>query len=185
MAIPFVLIMFVPQLLYWKEMTGHWVHYSYTGETFLYWKNPKMAQVLFDTQNGLFLYSPILLFMFAGLFLARKEPRTNFVAICILFPVITYIFASWCAWWFGAAFGHRCYIEYFPVLAFPMAIAMEKIISLSKLYFKIPIFLIILLFNHYSIGMSYLFLKEGIWDGLEWQWNWSGWWTLVQHAFGI
>jgi hypothetical protein len=66
-----------------------------------------------------------------------------------------------------------------------MAIAMEKIISLNKLYFKIPIFLIILLFNHYSIGMSYLFLKEGIWDGLEWQWNWSGWWTLVQHAFGI
>ena len=48
-------------------MTGHWLYYSYTEEGFKYWNEPKIAAVLFDVQNGLFLYSPLVLLMMAGL----------------------------------------------------------------------------------------------------------------------
>ena len=41
-----------PQLLYWKQMSGKWISYSYGNERFIYWAHPKIAAVLFDVQNG-------------------------------------------------------------------------------------------------------------------------------------
>ena len=182
-AVPFFIIALAPQLLYWKEITGKWVTYSYEGEGFIFWKQPKIAAVLFDTQNGLFLYSPILLFMFVGLVAGRKDTRANFMGISIVFVIITYVFASWWAWWFGAAFGHRCYIEYFPIFAFPLAISMERIIAMKNGFIKSSIVCIILLFIFYSVRMSMLFDRTGIWDGPSWRWNWHAWADQVRHIF--
>jgi hypothetical protein len=129
------------------------------------------------------LYSPILLFMFWGLVSGRKDTRTSFLGTSITFVVITYVFASWWAWWFGAAFGHRCYIEYLPVFAFPIAISMEKLAAIKTNYIKIPIVSVILLFIYYSLAMSFLFDRTGIWDGPAWRWNWRAWWELVCRIF--
>ena len=181
MVVPFFILPMIPQLFYWKEMYGKWVTYSYSGETFIYWKHPKILAVLFDTQNGLLLYSPILLFIFPGLVLGRKDKRTSFLAVSVVFVVITYIFASWWAWWFGGAFGHRCYIDYFPAFAFPMAIAMEKIFEGHRLYLKIPVTMVILLMLYYSVEMSLLFYPtHGFWDGPDWRWNWHAWANLLR-----
>src|SRR5699024_9362821 len=100
-GLPFLLLIFLPQCFYWKEMTGHWVKYSYIDESFRYLAHPKIAEVLFDTQNGLFVWSPILLFFPWAIFMRKKDPRTNFWGVVTVFPLITYIFASWWAWWFG------------------------------------------------------------------------------------
>jgi len=181
-AIPFFIIPIIPQMIYWKTMTGRWIVYSYEGENFIFWRSPKIAAVLFDTQNGLFLYSPILLFVFFGLFAGRKDHRTNFIGVSIVFIGITYIFASWWAWWFGGAFGHRCYIEYFPVLAFPFAVAVEKIDAL-KMSFKMPFIIILVLFIYYSVAMSFLYGTTQIWDGPGWRWNWLNWAHEVEKIF--
>ena len=181
-ALPFVIIPMIPQFIYWKEMTNKWIIYSYEGEGFIYWKHPKIAEVLFDTQNGLFLYSPILLFMFFGLFLRRRDRRTNFIGVSLVFISITYIFASWWAWWFGGAFGHRCFIEYFPVFAFPMAIGFEKV-SLLKKNIKLFIVIFIIFCLYYSVAMSFLYGTTNIWDGPGWQWNWIKWSGEVKKIF--
>ena len=124
--------MIIPQLLYWKEMTDHWIYYSYTEEGFKYWNNPKIAAVLFDVQNGLFIYSPLVVVMIVGVFYGLKNRKFQSPAILLVFCLATYIFASWWAWWFGGAFGHRSYVEYYAILTIPLAGLIDKIFSSPK-----------------------------------------------------
>jgi hypothetical protein len=180
---PFFLTPIIPQLIYWKTMTSKWIFYSYGNEHFIYWKQPKILSVLFDTENGLLLYSPILLLTFAGLLLAWKEKRTNSAGVALIFPIITYLFASWWAWTFGAAFGHRCYIDYYPVMAFPMAVAIEKIIESRKTYVIIPAFCMAAFFCFYSVKMSILFGDNNYSNSPIWHWNWPAWFGIVKRIF--
>jgi hypothetical protein len=175
LAVPFMLLPMIPQFLYWKEMTGRWITYSYEGEGFPYWSHPKIAAVLFDTQNGLFLYSPVLLLLCYGLLAGRKDQRTQFMGASLVFISITYVFASWWTWWFGGAFGHRCYIEYLPVFAFPMAIAVEKIAAMKKAI-KLPVAAVVIVLLYYSVAMSFVYTASTQrWDGPAWRWNWGKW----------
>ena len=114
----------------------------------------------------------------------RKDPRTNFWGTTIVFVIITYLFASWWAWWFGGAFGHRCYIDYLPIFAFPLAVTMENIIGAKSNYIKIPLFVVITLLCYYSVAMATMyFMRQQIWDGPAWQWNYDKWWGLVRRTF--
>jgi hypothetical protein len=181
-ALPFAVITWIPQLMYWKKVFGTWVSYSYQDEHFIYWNHPKILRVLFDTQNGLFLYSPTLILMFVAFVVARRDKRTGFIGTSLVFAIITYIFASWWMWFFGGAYGHRCYIEYMPVFALPMAVALEKIIAMKRQYIKIPVILVILLMSYYSIGMSRLY-NSGAWDGPAWEWNLHTWYSQARQLF--
>lgn len=181
-AIPFSILPMIPQFIYWKIMTGKWITYSYEGESFLYWKNPKILAVLFDTQNGLFLYSPILLLMFVGQIIGRKDYRTNLAGTLLTFISITWVFGSWWAWWFGGAFGHRCYIEYIPLFAFPFAVGIEKMATFNKAI-KLPIAALLVFMIYYSISMSFIYGTTSIWDGPEWQWNYHKWYEEVDRIF--
>ncbi|MBL0009093.1 MAG: hypothetical protein IPP25_18465 [Saprospiraceae bacterium] len=116
--IPGAFLFFLPQLMYWKEMTGHWLYYSYTEEGFKYWNEPKIAAVLFDVQNGLFLYSPLVLLMMTGIVMGLFKKNFQAPVVLLIFSIATYFFASWWAWWFGGAFGHRCYVEFTPYWPF-------------------------------------------------------------------
>ncbi len=185
-AAVFFLAIWIPQLLYWKAMTGHWIKYSYEGEGFIYWAKPKILSVLFDTQNGWLLYSPVLLFLFWSLVKRRKDPRTNFWGTSIVLIIITYLFASWWAWWFGGAFGHRCYVDYYPLLALPVAVAMEGVLRLRNSYARVSLLAMIFIFCYYIIGFSEIYMQLGRgFDGPEWQWNWDSWLTVVREIFFI
>lgn len=178
LAVACLVCVFIPQLLYWKEMTGHWVHYSYAGESFVYWRAPKIGAVLFDTQNGLFVYAPILLMVAAGLF--TKDTRANNVAVWPVLLIGTYLFASWWAWWFGAAYGHRCYIELLPLFALPMASAIDgigkKSITMQRALYALMAIAIV-----YNIGLTHVFDQTGVmWDGPQWRWNRELWWGMVK-----
>ncbi len=178
--------MWVPQLLYWKAMTGHWIKYSYGDEGFTNWKSPKMLLVLFDTENGLLVYSPILFFLFWALLKRRKDIRSNFWGTSIVFITITYVFGSWWAWCFGGAFGHRCYVDYYPLLALPLAVTMECILKLKNSYARVSLLAVILVFCYYSVALSqiYMYLGQGF-NGPDWKWNWDTWLTQVRRAFFI
>jgi hypothetical protein len=172
------LVAIVPQLLYWKEMTGKWLYYSYDGEGFVYWKNPKILAVLADTQNGLFVYSPVLLLSVAAMFMSPKDKRTQVLGIATTFWLATYMFASWWVWNFGAAYGHRCYIEYFPLFAFPLAVFIEKIRAKGTIH-AIVLTPLLMLFVLYSVGLTRINDKNGIWCGDKWRWNWQLWAKMV------
>lgn len=165
-------LFFVPQMLYWYTMTGHWLLYSYTDEHFIYWNRPKIADVLFDVQNGLFLYSPMVLLMVAGIFRGLKMRKHHAPALLLVFCLATWIFASWWAWWFGGAFGHRCYVEYYALFAFPLAGVLEKIWALKNAFARRAVLAGIVFLMYYSVKMSFLYnTLPGPWDGPDWRWN--------------
>jgi hypothetical protein len=179
--LPLFILPILPQLFYWHEILGKWVSYSYANEHFIYWNNPKILAVLFDTQNGLFIYAPVLLFVFPALWLYRKDARVHFAGFAVVFSIITYIFASWWAWWFGGAYGHRCYIEYFPIFAFPLAVAFEKIGQMKQPLLRFSLIALVLGMAYYSVGLDLIYEKNGpAWDGPEWRWNFHMLWRMVK-----
>lgn len=162
----------ISQLLYWYEMTGSIIRYSYTNEAFIYWNKPKVAAVLLDTQNGLFLYSPIVLLMCAGLLIGIELKKYHGLVLALIFCVITYAFASWWAWWFGGAFGHRSYVEYYALFALSLAGFYQHIVQLRSCLLKTLVLLLSTFFMYYGVKMSLLHSQlPGPWDGQDWRWN--------------
>jgi hypothetical protein len=182
--IPGAFIFFLPQLVYWKEMTGRWLYYSYTDEGFKYWSHPKIAEVLFDVQNGLFLYSPLVLLMIAGMILGLVKRNFQAPVMLVVFAVMTYIFASWWAWWFGGAFGHRCYVEFYALFAIPLAGLYQHIYSACKPHVRFAFFFTTVLLMIFSVRLSYLYTSiGGPWDGTDWRWNWEKYMWVLSHFF--
>jgi len=166
------MLFFIPQMWYWYEMTGHWMRYSYTDEGFIFWKAPKIAEVLFDSQNGLFVYSPLALLIPVGLVWGWRDHRVQAPVLAAVFLLATYIFASWWAWWFGGAFGHRSYVELFALGALPMAFVLEKLVNTPLVLLRGVLTALWVFFLYYSVQTSMLYTYlPGPWDGPEWRWN--------------
>lgn len=174
----------VPQLLYWHAMTGEWLRYSYEGEEFIYCKAPKILAVLFDSQNGLFVYSPLVLLALPGMVAGWRERRADGPANLLIFTWGTYLFASWWAWWFGGAFGHRSYVELYALMAFPLALMLEKLLTARNLLWRAAGLVVVLFLIFYSVRMSFLYQHlPGPWDGADWRWSWKKMVWVWSHLF--
>lgn len=173
----FTLPLFGIQLYYWKIMSGDWTFYSYNEEpSFIHYASPKMFKVLFDVQNGWFVYSPILIFPFIGMLQKIRSGYKDELKLVFFFLVMTYIFGSWWAWWFGGAFGHRCYVDFYPLLAFPFAYFLKRLSSNKQLFNSVLVFMVLFIF--YSIRMTVKYSPP--WDGADW--NWSVWLYVFEKA---
>lgn len=159
-------ILFAPQLYYWKIVTGNYLFYSYGNEGFNHWNSPKMLQVLFSAQNGWLIYSPIMATGLIGIGLMIKRKASGWLMPTITLLFATYVFGSWWAWWFGGAYGHRCYVDFLPVLAVPMAIFIKQLSDDKKAVYMFATVCVILIFI--NIRMSDIY--EGMWDGPDWTW---------------
>lgn len=179
-------LFFLPQMLYWHEMTGEWVRYSYTDEKFIFWNRPKIGAVLFDVQNGLFIYSPMVLLMVAGIFIGWKQQRYQALSLSLVFVLSTYLFASWWAWWFGGAFGHRSYVELYALLALPLAGVFECALQSRQTVVRRGIIVLAVLLMIYSVRLSLLYNTiGGPWDGADWRWNWEKLQWVYSHFFDL
>ena len=117
----------LPQLLYWKATTGHWLHYSYGDEGFDL-SQPHVLAGLFSYRKGWFVYTPLALIALAGLVpLARSTAGRSYARTLLLFGVpFLYITFSWTQWWYGGSFGSRPLIDVLPLLAWPLAALVER-----------------------------------------------------------
>lgn len=122
------ILVFLPQLLYWKHFTGHYFFNSYVGESF-YFGNPHLAEGLFGFRKGWLLYSPIMIFSLIGMVILFKTKREFSFPVTILFLIYTYVILSWWCWWYGGAYGLRAMIDIYPFLIFGFAVFVNKIIS--------------------------------------------------------
>lgn len=98
-----------PQLVAWRLVYGHYILYTYTGESF-FWLSPRLPQVLFSPRHGLFYWHPVYLIGFIGFFMWMLKTR-NLEAICwsLVLSVMIYVNACWSCWWLGASFGSRAF----------------------------------------------------------------------------
>lgn len=109
-------IMLIPQLLFWKAATGHWVHYSYGSETF-YFGSPHVLDGCFSYRNGWLLYTPIMLLVPFGMAALWKNHRHWTLLMLALLPVYLYVVFSWWCWYYGDSFSIRAMIDIYPLLA--------------------------------------------------------------------
>lgn len=116
-AIFFFALPAIPQMLYWKYITGSYIYYSYLDQSFN-WTHPEIIKGLFSTGNGWLSYAPVMVFALAGLFL-YKSFRVWIVPILVIFPVYIYIIYSWYCYNYINGFGSRPMIHMYPLLAIP------------------------------------------------------------------
>lgn len=162
------MLLVFPQLLYWKYASGHWVMYSYGEEGFNFTK-PKFLNVYFNPYNGLFLYTPLVFIMLLGAINMVKRQMSNGWLVLIAFIGLSYLFASWWAWWFGCAFGARSFIEYYVVLALGLGYFLHHLKERKRIA-RFLIIGVLFLFSAYTFKMT--FSISPCYPGdLGWDWS--------------
>lgn len=164
LLLPFILV-WVPQFIYWKTTSGNYFYYSYTDERFFF-MHPKIMEGLFSFRKGWLLYTPMIAFAVAGIFLMKDELRKLQLNITIFFLLNIYIIFSWWAWWYGGTFGQRPMVESYALLAIPFA-SFIKFISERKLFFQISFYCLAGFFIWLNIFQTYQFEVHTLhWDGM-------------------
>jgi hypothetical protein len=121
----------VPQMIIWKVLSGHFLLNSYevTGLRF-HFLSPHVLDVLFSFQKGVFVWAPLLLVAVVGLVAtAVRHPNRELANASrlglLLIAGVTYLIASWQVWHMGGGFGHRGFVDLYPLFGIGLAAALE------------------------------------------------------------
>lgn len=114
------------QLFLYKASVGEYFIYAYGNEGFN-WLHPHMGDMLFSYKKGLFLYTPVLLVSFFGLYFLGKESPFSVWTWALFFLLLTYIFSCWWMWFFGGSFSARVFVEYVPLFMILLGIALRDV----------------------------------------------------------
>lgn len=121
------LLPWIPQMLYWKSITGHFLYFSYAEKNAsFFWNAPQILNNLFSFRKGWLIYTPVMWFALAGLPFLRSKCREWFLPLLIYLPLMIYVQSCWWCWWFGGGFGMRPYVSMYPLLAFPLAVFLTR-----------------------------------------------------------
>jgi len=129
MAFCFILV-WTPQFLYWKYISGKFLYFSYAGigGTF-FWTNPQIKDILFSFRKGWFVYTPLMLFAVAGIFILWRKYRFAFWPVLVFLLVNIYVQSSWWSWWFGGSYGNRAFIDSYGLMAIPLAATVSEFLK--------------------------------------------------------
>jgi hypothetical protein len=159
-------LIWVPQLLYWKSVTGQFLYYSYGSEERFFFDHPHLWQFLFGFRKGWLIYTPSMILAIVGFYFLWKNNRKFFFPLLFFILPTIYILSSWWCWWFGGGFGQRSMIESYAFLSLPLA-AFFSWVSQVKLKVKVPVSILIVLICSLS-GFNCLKYKRGSihWDAM-------------------
>lgn len=129
------LIPMIPLFCYWYLKTGHFIINSYHPEYYISidvsktepylnqfdFLHPNIIKAMFSLEKGLFVFYPVLLFSFIGLFYLKKYFNNFKYTIPIFLVVIIYALSSFRYWWAGSSFGLRFYLDYLSIFVIPIA----------------------------------------------------------------
>lgn len=160
-----IILFWLPQLVYWKITTGNLFYYSYPDETFFF-NDPKIWDGLFSFRKGWLIYTPIMTFSLAGIFLLRDNFKKIGLALIAFLLLNSYVVFSWWCWWYGGGFGQRALVDSYPLLCIPLASFITYILQ-KKYYVQIIFSAVALFFIWLNILQTYQF-EVGIchWEGM-------------------
>lgn len=130
MALAFTIV-WIPQFIYWWSTTGHFFVNSYPDERF-YWGDPHFIAGLFSYRKGWLVYTPVMVFALLGIILLFRKLKEFSWSLIIFVTLATYIIVSWWCWWYGGSFGMRPFVDYYGILAIPMALFFSELWSFRK-----------------------------------------------------
>ncbi len=127
------LLIWVPQIAYWKFISGHFLVYSYLGESF-YFLKPRIIDGLFSYHKGWLLYTPVMWLAIAGFFFMRDALAKWFWPSLITMTISIYVIFSWWCWWYGGGFSARALVEFYVVMSFPLGAFFTFILQKNWIY---------------------------------------------------
>ena len=139
------------QFIIWHKQTGHYIVYSYSTERF-YFDKPNIMNVLFSYRKGLFIYTPLCFISLLGFGFLNKKNKFAAMALLLFFGVLIYIMSCWHQWFYGASFGFRPMIEFYPLFALLILFSLQM---LKKIRYSIPFILICILFLYVNQIQAY------------------------------
>jgi len=165
-------LMLMPQLVYWKLITGHWLYYSYNNEGFFF-SNPQIINGLFSYRKGWLVYNPVMVFALLGFAFVKKEMTPLRNSLTIFLVVFIYIVFSWWCWWYGGSYGARPMIDVYGIMAIGLAAFIYKIAQ-TPLWSKCGMaicFALLIYLNIFQMGQYQTSLLH--WDSMTEQVYWE------------
>lgn len=161
-------LLWVPQMSYWRLVTGKYFvfPYGYKDEHFDFLWRPKLLPVLTDVINGWWLYTPLMALV--CLWLARMAWRNvaGGRVLLVIIVLVWYTYAAWWCWWLGGgSLGHRGFVEYYALLAIPLAHGVEHVLRM-RWGWRLALALILSAFMWASLRMT---------ADYNWTWSEPGW----------
>ncbi|OQY04838.1 MAG: hypothetical protein B6I20_02390 [Bacteroidetes bacterium 4572_117] len=167
----FAFLVWLPQLLYWKIQTGNFLYFSYGDEGFFFDK-PQIISGLFGYRKGWLLYSPIMIFALAGVFVLKNNLKAFFLPVLLFVGLNIYVVLSWWAWWYGGSFGLRAFIDSYAILIFPLAAIISVLFNNKKKKIRIIV-----------LAMSVLFIAHGIFQTRQYYHGAIHWDSMSKAAY--
>lgn len=169
-------VVWLPQFMYWNYLTGSPFHYAYSGEGFDYTLNPQVIQLWFSANNGWLVYSPIMIFALYGIRMMIRKGEQGGRTIGVILIVATYILASWWCWWYGCSYGSRSYVEYYALLAIPLACVLQRSMQATARW--IPASLITVMVGLCVVNLMMIYEYDDCYYGTTWDY-WQYWKPLI------
>lgn len=189
MAGMFVLV-WAPQFAYWKYVSGEFFYFSYgeRGDKF-YWENPQIWKVLFSYEKGWFVYTPLMLVALLGLRSLKRLKIKLSLAILVYLSVMIYVLSSWWCWWYGGSFGQRSFVDFYGLMAIPLAAVIDAGLKRRYLNYVFTLFVFgLITFNQFNIqqynkmAISYWWTnKEGYWENFLKLHPTCKYWNVAMH----
>ncbi|MFN5355934.1 MAG: hypothetical protein ACK5CT_04905 [Bacteroidota bacterium] len=124
-------VAWLPQLAYWKAVAGEYLVYSY-GEEGFFFSDPMLKEGLIGFRRGWLVYTPLMILALIGLCVNDSRITALKPAIVALLIIHFYVVVSWWCWWYGGSYGQRAMIDIYPILAFPIALCVDRILHLRR-----------------------------------------------------
>ncbi|MBK9290641.1 MAG: hypothetical protein IPM52_03275 [Bacteroidetes bacterium] len=134
------------QIIYNYPLTGRIFLWTYQNEGFNFLQ-PAFFQFLFSFRKGFFVYTPLMLLSLAGIVVVWKQNRWMAGSFILFFLLLVYILSSWWNWFYGDSFGMRAMVDFYSLLAIPMAMLVASLQErriLSLLIFPVIAVLVVL-----------------------------------------
>ena len=147
-----------PQLFYWKYVTGNWIVYSY-GEEGFFFGDSQIINGLFSFRKGWLLYTPLMALSMFGMWPLYKINKKLSILLSVMLVLAIYVTFSWWCWWYGGSFGSRPMIDYYGLLALPIAALVQYFLS-KKLGVKLVFSLFILMLISFSVLQNHQYQKK-------------------------
>lgn len=161
------LIIWLPQLLYWKQMTGHWLWFSYGDDERFFFGDPAIVKGLFSWRKGLFIYTPLMIISFAGIIALWIRRSSHALAVTVFVTLNIYIILSWWCWWYGGGFGQRAFIDSYALMALPAAALLSTTMTAGRRFARAAVLTAFLLLATLGIFNNIQYYHGAIhWDSM-------------------
>ncbi|MBL7820870.1 MAG: hypothetical protein JNL65_09650 [Saprospiraceae bacterium] len=159
-------LIWMPQLLYWKSVTGNFFYYSYQDERFFFFNSHPLLG-MFSFRNGWLIYTPIFIFSIIGMYILFFKKHALRWTVVLFFSLYCYIVFSWWCWWY-VGFGNRGMIDLYALLAIPFGAAISYILTQSY-RIKAPVITLVFLLILFSQFQSWQY-RNGMlhFDSMNW-----------------